>query len=84
MDREEACLGPRGVITQYQIIFQTGTVMTTESVNLARCTAGKCRHIFKPPSNALLTYESVAVAAENRVGVGATKVCTEQTICEFV
>ena len=84
MDRKEACLGPRGVITQYQISFQTATVVTTESVNLARCTAGKCRHTFKPPSNALLTYANVAVAAENRVGVGATRVCTEQTICELM
>jgi len=84
VDREEACLGPRGVVTQYKISFQTGSVVTTESVNLAGCTARKCRHAFKPPRNALLTYANVTVAAENRVGVGATKVCTEQAICELI
>ena len=84
MDREEACLGPRGVITQYQISFQTGSVVTTESVNIARCTAWRCRHTFKPPSNALSSYDSVSVAAENVVGVGAARTCTTQPISELM
>ena len=83
VDREEACLDPRGVITKYQISFQTATIVTTESVNIARCTFGRCRHTFKPPSNALLTYDSVAVAGENMMGVGVARTCTTQTISEL-
>ena len=78
-----ACLGPMGNITQYQISFQTGSVVATKNVNITRCTAGKCSHTFEPPSNPLSRYDSVSVAAENVVGVGAAKTCTAQTISKF-
>ena len=77
------CPGIRGDITQYQISFQTGSVMATENVNIARCIAGRCSHNFEPPSNPPLSYHSVSVAAENVVGVGTPRICTTQTISEF-
>ena len=80
VDLEEACPGPTGNITQYQISFQTGSVVATEIVNIAECTAGKCSHTFEPPSNSPSSYDSVSVAAENVVGVGAARTCTTQTI----
>ena len=83
IDPEEACQGPRGNITQYQISFQTVSVVDTESVNIARCTAGRCSHTFVPPSNPPSSYDSVSVAAENVVGVGAARTCTTQTISEL-
>ena len=56
----------------------------TEDVNTARCTAGRCSHTFEPPSNPPSSYDSVSVAAENVVGVGATRTCTAQTISELL
>ena len=58
--------------------------MATESVNATRCTAGRCSHTFEPPSNPPLSYDSVSVAAENVVGVGAARKCTTQTISEAI
>ena len=79
MDPMEACQGPKGVIIQYQIRFQSGSV---EKVNIARCKAGRCSHTFEPPSNPPTSYDSVSVAAENVVGVGAATKCTAQPISE--
>ena len=83
MDPEEACPGPSGNITQYQISFQSWSSVTTESVNIARCTAGRCSHTFEPPSNPPSSYESVSVAAENVVGIGAARNLTIQPICKL-
>ena len=82
-DPVDPCLGPSGGITQYHIGFQTGFMIATENVNIARCTAGKCSHTFEPPSNPPSSYDSVSVAAENVVGVGDARTCTTQTISEF-
>ena len=70
-------------ITQYQIRFQTGSVVATENVNIAECTVGRCSHTFDPPSNPPSSYDSVSVAAENVVGVGAARACTTQTISKL-
>ena len=83
-DPREACPDVTGNITQYQIRFQTGSVVATENVNIARCTTGRCNHSFEPPSNPPSSYDSVSVAAENVVGVGATRTCTAQTISELI
>ena len=83
VDPGEACPGPTGNITQYHIRLQTGSVVVTENVNTAECTAGRCSHTFEPPSNPPSSYDSVSVAAENVVGVGAARTCTTQTISEF-
>ena len=76
----DPCPGVSGNITQYQISFQTGSVVATEIVNIARCTAERCSHTFEPPSNPPSSYDSVSVAAENVVGVGAARTCTTQAI----
>ena len=67
---------------QYQIRFQTGSIVTTENVNIAKCRAGMCSHTFEPPSNPPSSYDSVSVAAENVVGVGAARTRTTQSISE--
>ena len=82
MSPVEACHGPRGVITQYQTRFQSGSVVNTENVNIARCADGRCSHTFKPPSNPPASYDNVSVAAENVVGVGAARTCTAQPVSE--
>ena len=82
VDPGEACPGPTGNISQYQLSFQTGSVFGAENVNIARCTAGGCSHTFEPPSNPPSSYDSVSVAAENVLGVGAARTCTSQTISE--
>ena len=79
----DPCPSPSGNITQYQISFQTGSAVVTQNVNIARCTAGRCSHAFEPPSNPPSNYDSVSVAAENVVGVGAARTCTTQTISEL-
>ena len=76
----EACPGPSGGITQYQISFQTGT---SETVNTVRCTAGRCKHTFEPAPNLPSSYDNVSVAAKNVVGVGAARTCTTQPISEL-
>ena len=80
----ETCQDPRGVITQYQIRFQSGSTVNTENVNITRCKAGRCSHLFEPPSNPPSSYDSVSVATENEnvVGVGAARMCTVQPICK--
>ena len=83
VDPGEACPGPSGNITQHQIRFQTGSVVNTENVNIAECTARKCSHTFEPSSNPPLSYDRVSVAAENVVGVGAARTCTTHTISEL-
>ena len=75
------CQGPGGNVTQYQISFQSSN--NTENVNIARCTAGRCSYTFEPPSNPPSSYDSVSVAAENVVGVGAARTCTSQAISEL-
>jgi len=69
---------------EYQITFQTGSVVATENVNIAACTAGRCSHTFEPPSNPSSRYYGVSVAAENVVGVGAARTCTTQPISELL
>ena len=58
--------------------------MATENVNIAKCTAGRCSHTFEPPSNPPSSYDSVSVAAENVVGVGAARMCSTQIIRELL
>ena len=79
----DPCPGVSGNITQYQISFQTESLVATENVNIAECTAGRCSYTFEPPSNPPSSYDSVSVAAENVVGVGAARACTTQTISEL-
>ena len=76
----ETCPGSN--ITQYNISFQTRSYVVTENVSIAECAAGKCNHTFVPPSNSPSSYNSVSVAAENKVGAGDAKTCTTQTISE--
>ena len=76
----DPCPGVSGDITQYQISFQSGSVVATEIVKIARCTAGRCSHTFEPLSNPPSNYDSVSVAAENVVGVGAARNCITQAI----
>ena len=59
--------------------FQAGFAVDTRN---AECTARRCNHTFVLPSNPPSSYDSVSVAAENVVGVGAARTCTEQTISE--
>ena len=80
----DPCPGLTGDITQYQIRFQTGSVVVIETVNIASCTAGRCNHTLGPSSNPPSSYDSVSVAAENVVGVGAARTCTSQTISELI
>ena len=54
----------------------------TENVNTASCTSGRCSHTFELPSNPPSSYDSVSVAAENVLGVGAARTCTTQPISE--
>ena len=55
----------------------------TENVTITECTAGRCSHTFEPSSNPLSSYDSVSVAAENVVGVGAARTCATQPISEY-
>ena len=81
---EAVCPGSSGNITQYQIRLQTVSLISIEEiVKIVRCKARRCNHTIEPPTNASLTYDSVSVAAENMVGVGAARICTTQTISEY-
>ena len=86
----EACPGPSGNITQYQISFQAGSsVVYKQNVDPSDCTARICGYTYRPASNLLngsipLSYDSVSVVAENVVGVGAARMCTTQPISEFI
>ena len=82
-DPLDPCPGVTGNITQYRISFQTGSVVATRNVTIARCTAGRCGYNFEPPKNLLLNYDSVSVAAENVLGMGFAKTCTTQTISKY-
>ena len=83
IDPAPACPGVTGNIIQYLISFQNGSAVVTENVNIDECTAGRCNHTFEPPSNPPPSYDSVSVATENVVGVGAARNCTTQTISEL-
>ena len=83
-DPVDPCPDIIGDITHYQISFQAESSLTTENVNIAECTPERCSHTFEPPSNPPSSYDSVSVAAENVVGVGAASVCTAQTISELL
>ena len=85
MDPGEACPGPSGDITQYQIRFQTGSFVATENVNIIACKVGRCSHTFNLlSSNVPSSFESVLVAAENVVGVGPAGTCTSRPIRELL
>ena len=58
--------------------------MAIENVNITRCTAGRCSYTFELPLNPPSSYDSVSVAAENVVGVGAARNCTAQPISELL
>ena len=84
----EACLGSSGGITRYQVHFQTGSVVVTDIMSPTECTAGICTYTYIPTSNLLnnsirSSYDSVSVAAENVMAVGAAKTCTEYPISEL-
>ena len=84
VDPGEACPGPSGDITHYQIRFQTGSFVDTENVNITACRDGRCSCTFNPLSSSVhLSFESVSVAAENVIGVGAARTCTAQPISEL-
>ena len=88
LDPGEACPGPSGNITQYQIRFQTGSSVYTQSVGPSECTAGICGYIYRPASNLLndsvsSSYDNVSVIAKNVVGVGTARTCTTQPISEL-
>ena len=54
------------------------------NINPTACTARNCRHTFNLRSNSVpSSYDSVTVAAENVVGVGAARTCTTQAISEL-
>ena len=82
------CLGISGNITQYQISFLAEDVTIIETVTVSECMDGRCNLHIVPASRPLngsvpLSYRSLAVAAENVVGVGAARTCTAQTISEL-
>ena len=74
----DPCPGISGVIKLYKMDYQTNIV----NINVSMCMNGRCSHTFEPPSNPPSSYDSVSVAAENVVGVGAAKNCTTQPISE--
>ena len=60
----------------------------TETVTVSECMDGRCNLHIVPVSQLLnasvpLSYSRLAVAAENVVGVGASRTCTSQTISEL-
>jgi len=73
------CPGSSGNIIQYWIDIQSGTF---ENVNATKCTEERCNHVFQPATDDSVpsSYDSVSVAAENVVGVGAARTCTTQPI----
>ena len=87
VDPQEACRGPRGRTTLYQIRFQIGSFRVTEIVNSSACGAERCSHTFSLlnvlSDSVPSSYDSVSVAAENVVGVGPARLCTTQTISEL-
>jgi len=85
VDSQETCQGPRGVTRQYQIGFQTGAFKVYEIVNTTACRAARCSHTYSllNVDSVPSSYDSVSVAAENVVGVGAARTCTTQTISQL-
>ena len=81
VDPGEDCPGPSGAVTHYWITFQTVSFVISE---ITTCTAERCNHTFELPSNPPSSYDSMSVAAENVVGVGAARTCTTQTISELI
>jgi len=84
----EVCPDPSGNIAQYQISFQTGSFVNSENVNIVMCAAGRCSHSYELTSNLLngsviSSIETVSVAAENVVGLGATRTCAAHPISEL-
>ena len=59
--------------------------MATEVMNSTECISGVCRYTYQPGSNGSVSsnYDNVSVAAENVVGIGTARTCTEQTISEL-
>ena len=62
--------------------------MNSENVNIAMCAAGRCSHSYELPYNLLngsvvSSIETVSVAAENVVGLGATRICAACPISEL-
>ena len=78
-DAVDPCPGISGVIKFYDINYQN----TTVNIDVLMCMNGRCSHTFEPPSNPPSSYGNVSVAAENKVGVGAARTCTAQTISEL-
>ena len=87
LDPREVCPAPRGVITQYLMRYRArsfiGPFVVAESVDISQCNARTCRYPFKPDMNRPILYDSVSVAGENMVGVGAERICTAQTISKL-
>jgi len=88
-DLGKVCPDLIGDIIEYQVSFQTGTFVNSESVNIVSCAAGRCSHSFDATYNLLngslsVSIDNVSVVAENVVGVGAARKCTAQPISEFL
>ena len=84
LDPGEACPGPTGEITHYQIKFQAGSFLDNVNVNISACRDGRCSHTFNPLiSSVPSSFERVSVAAVNVVGVGTARTCTAQPISEL-
>ena len=57
---------------------------TVNYMNITACAAEKCSHIFNLSSGSVpSSYDSVSVAAENVVAVGAARTCPTQRISEL-
>ena len=87
LDPREVCPAPRGIITQYLIRYYArslnGPFVVGESVDISQCNARMCRHPFERDMNRPTLYDSVSVAGDNMVGVGAERICTAQTISKL-
>ena len=79
-----------GVLHNTRSVSRLGQLwlLATENVNIATCTEFPGAQLggvvtLEPPSNPCSRYDSVSVAPENVVGVGAATTCTTQTISEL-
>ena len=52
-------------------------------MDTSQCNARMCRHPFEQDMNRPILYDSVSVAGDNMVGVGAERICTAQTISKL-
>ena len=82
-DPGEACPGPRGNVTQYQIKFETDTSVERFIVNTTICKARTCNFTFEPPPDPPTSYDRVSVVAKNVVGTGDARNLTTQPISEL-